>query len=86
MNKRTLVPILLIVSVLTLAYAIYRSTERRITVMENGHEVVYGQPQHGLILGLCLVAATCIISAVALLLARKELNTTEQALLHKRAI
>jgi hypothetical protein len=67
MNKRLWIPSLLIVSLLTLAYAIYRSSAERVTAVENGHEVVYGEPQHGLILGLCIFSGICVVCAVALL-------------------
>jgi hypothetical protein len=72
MFRKFWIPGLLVVALLTLAYAIYRSTARRITVLENGHETVYGEPQHGLVLGLCLFSAVCIIGAVALLIDSKN--------------
>jgi hypothetical protein len=84
MDRRTTSVILFVIALLSAGYAVYRSTEKRITVMENGHEVVYGQAQHGLIAGLFLLTATCILCSVALLLTRKEINLTEQSLLQKR--
>ena len=79
MNKRILMIVLLVVSFLSISYAVYRSTALRITVVENGHEVVYGEPQHGLILGLCIFSGICIICAIVLLLDRREaLPTTTQ--------
>ena len=84
MYKVNLVPILLTVSLLSLAYAIYRSTAERITSVEGGREVVYGEPQHGLILGLCIFAGMCIFSAVALLLSREN-NPTPTMTTEKQA-
>jgi uncharacterized oligopeptide transporter (OPT) family protein len=84
MDRRTTSVILFIIALLSVGYGIYRSTEKRIMVMENGHEVIYGQAQHGLIAGLFFLAAICIICSVALLLTRKEINLTEQSLLQKR--
>jgi hypothetical protein len=66
MNKRTLIPVLAVVALISIAYAVYRSLPERITTVENGHEVVYGDPQHGLILGLLLLAGICIWSIVYL--------------------
>jgi hypothetical protein len=68
MNKRTLALVLLILPVLSIGYAVYRSTAEVITVVENTRQVTYGEPQHGLILGLCIFAGICLISAVLLLL------------------
>ena len=74
MNKRIILPVLLVLSLFSLAYAIYRSTAQRITVLENNQEVVYGEPQHGLILGLCIFSATCLLAVVLLLLDRQEIK------------
>jgi len=67
MNTRILVPILLILPLLLLGYAIYRSTSEVIIVAENGRQVTYGEPQHGLILGLCIFAGISLLGAVMLL-------------------
>ena len=75
----------MIVALFCLAYAIYRSTAERITVVENGQQVVYGEPQHGLVLGLCLFAGFCVVSAVALML-HKEGWKEEQKTLGKRTV
>lgn len=85
MSKQAWILVLLITALLSIAYAVYRSTMERITVMENGQEVVYGEPQHGLVLGLCLFAGTCVISAVLLVLNREEWRT-EQKTLSKRTV
>ena len=71
MTKRTLVLLLWILAVITIGYAIYRSTGEKIIMMESGRQVIYGEPQHGLILGLCIFAGFCIIGSVPLLLDRK---------------
>jgi hypothetical protein len=68
MNKRTLAMILLVIPILTIGYAIYRSTSETITTIANGKQVVYGEPQHGLTLGLCVFAGFCILGSVLLLL------------------
>lgn len=36
------------------------------TTIETGRTVVYGQPQHGLTLGLCLFAGACVLGAALL--------------------
>ncbi len=68
MNKRALAWILLILPVLTIAYAVYRSTAEVIITEENGRQVTYGEPQHGLILGLFIFAATSLMGAVWIML------------------
>jgi len=68
MNRRLLAPILLVLAVIALAYGIYRSTADTITVQEGSQQVVYGQPQHGLTLGLCIFAGLCVLGAVIALL------------------
>jgi uncharacterized membrane protein len=67
MNKRVLVPILLVVALICLGYAIYRSTIEQVITTQNGSQVIYNQPQHGFLLGLCILAGMCIVGAVALL-------------------
>ncbi len=83
MNKRTTILILWIIALLTIAYAIYRSTGEKITTTENGQQVVYGEPQHGLILGLCIFAGLCVVSTIPLLLDKRDWRE-EQASLSKR--
>ncbi len=85
--KRTLVIILLIMAFLSLGYAIYRSTSVRETLVENGREVVYGEPQHGLILGLCIFSGLCILSTVPLLMDRRtDVVREDQERLSKRTL
>jgi len=70
--KRALVIILFVMALALLGYAIYRSTAVRKTyVTQTGREVTYGEPQHGLILGLCILAGLCIVSTIPLLLDRR---------------
>ena len=71
MDKRTLSLVLAIVAIGCLGYGIYRSLPERITTVENGIETVYGDPQHGLILGLLLLAGICI-GAIVYLATRRD--------------
>ena len=68
MNKKAFFWVLLILPVLAIAYAVYRSTAEVIITEENGRQVTYGEPQHGLILGLFIFAATCLVGAIWLML------------------
>jgi hypothetical protein len=75
MNKRILIISLIILPLLSIVYAIYRSTAETITITEPGpfpKQTVYGEPQHGLILGLFVFASACVIALVILLLRREE--------------
>lgn len=63
MDNRILAPVLFLLALITLGYAVYRSSAEVITTTENGRQVVYGEPQHGLLLGLCLFAGICILAA-----------------------
>lgn len=86
MNKRTITIALWIVALIAIAYAIYRSTNERITVVENGREIVYGEPQHGLILGLCVFASICVLSSILLLLNKPEVKEHEKTTVTKRTV
>ena len=86
MNKKILVPVLLVISLITLVYAIYRSTAVRMTVTENGREVIYGEPQHGLILGLCIFSGMCIMSAVALLFKKDDVVIEQAPVMGRRTL
>lgn len=68
MNKRTLALVLMILPVLIIGYAVYRSTAEVITVVEATRQVTYGELQHGLTLGLCIFAGLSLIGGVLLLL------------------
>jgi hypothetical protein len=85
MNRRNFIPVLLVVAVLAIAYAIYRSTTETITVLENGRQVVYGQPMHGLMLGLCIFAGICILGVV-MLLDKERPRQEEYTTLSKRTL
>jgi hypothetical protein len=78
--------ILWALSIITLAYAIYRSTAEKVITIENGQQVVYGEPQHGLILGLCIFSGLCIISNVVLMLDRQDWRKEDAAALSKRTL
>lgn len=68
MNKKTLIPVFLLLAIVAIAYAIYKGLAVTMTTIEAGRTIVYGQPQHGLTLGLCLFAGACIIGATLLAL------------------
>jgi len=66
MNKRTLIPVLLVLAIIAIGYAVYKGTAVTMTTIEAGRTVVYGQPQHGLMLGLCLFAGACVLGTALL--------------------
>ena len=68
MNRQTMIALLLIVSLASVAYAIYRSTDQKTIITQAGLQTVYGEPQHGLILGLGILAGLCILAILPLLL------------------
>lgn len=68
MNKRTLIPVLLLLAIIAIGYAVYKGTAVTMTTIETGRTIVYGQPQHGLTLGLCLFAGACVLGASLLVL------------------
>ena len=72
MNRKMLIPIMLLLAVVALGYAIYRSTGERITTTENGKQIVYGEPQHGLVFGLCVFAGLCVIGIAILAVERYQ--------------
>lgn len=78
MKKQTLILILIITALACLGYAIYRSTEEKIIVTQNTMQTVYGETQHGLILGLCLLAGICILSIIPLMLDRQQIDSKEE--------
>jgi len=63
MNKRTFAIVLALLAVFAIGYAIYKGTAPTITTIETGRTIVYGQPQHGLMLGLCVFAGLCVLGA-----------------------
>lgn len=68
MNRQTVIALLLIVSLASVAYAIYRSTDQKTIITQAGLQTIYGEPQHGLILGLCILAGLCIVAILPLIL------------------
>ena len=72
MNKRTLIPVLVVLALASLVYAVYRSTEEKITLIGPDRQTVFGEPQHGLILGLCIFAGLCIVSLIPLLMDKRD--------------
>ena len=66
MNRRTLISILLVLALVAIIYAVYKGTEATITTIEAGRTVIYGQPQHGLTLGLGVFAGLCVLAAALL--------------------
>lgn len=85
MNRQSIILLLILLAAGSIGYAIYRSTTATITQMENGRQVVYGQPMHGLMLGLCFFAGTCLI-AIILLLDKPDSKTDERIALSKRTL
>jgi hypothetical protein len=80
MSKKTLSLVLLFLAVASVVYAVYKATAVTMTTIETGRTIVYGQPQHGLTLGLCLFGGLCIIGASLLTLDdRYSINTDGQA-------
>jgi hypothetical protein len=79
MTKKTLMLILLLSAVVSVVYAVYKASAVTMTTIETGRTVVYGQPQHGLTLGLCLFAGLCVVGASLLALDdRYRVNTDGQ--------
>ena len=57
---------MLILAIVSLGYSVYRSTAQHIVETVNGRQIIYNEPQHGLLLGLCVFAGLCLV-AMALL-------------------
>ena len=72
MSKRAFTFVLLILALAALGYAVYRSTAERVTLIGPTQQTVFGEPQHGLILGLCIFAGACLLGAIKLLLDKTE--------------
>lgn len=68
MSRKTLSLVLLFLAVVSVVYAVYKATAVTMTTIETGRTIVYGQPQHGLTLGLCLFAGACVLGAALLAL------------------
>jgi hypothetical protein len=77
MSKKTLSLVLLLLAVVSVIYAVYKATAVTMTTVEVGRTIVYGQPQHGLTLGLCLFAGLCVIGSALLALDDRYRVTTD---------
>ena len=73
-----MIPVLLVLALVALIYAIYRSTEEKVTLIGPDRQTVFGEPQHGLILGLCVFAGLCVLATVPLLLDKREEYRTDR--------
>jgi len=67
-----MIPVLLLLALVSLIYAVYRSTEEKVTLIGPDRQTVFGEPQHGLILGLCIFAGLCVLGTVPLLLDKRD--------------
>lgn len=72
MNRSILSPVLCLLALGALIYAIYRSTGEKVIDVAGARQTIYNEPQHGLILGLCIFAGLCVLGAVALLFDRNR--------------
>ncbi|HEX6334657.1 MAG TPA: hypothetical protein VFZ78_10555 [Flavisolibacter sp.] len=78
MNRNTIMTVLVIVALVCVGYAIYRSTGERIVITNGNTQTSYNDPQHGLILGLCIFAGLCIIGVIAMVLDKRSVTTLEE--------
>lgn len=67
-----MIPVLWVMALIAIIYAVYRSTEEKVTLVGPDRQTVFGEPQHGLILGLCIFAGLCVLATVPLLLDRRD--------------
>jgi hypothetical protein len=72
MNRQTMIVLLLLVAIASVAYAIYRSTADQTILIQGGIQTIYNQPQHGLILGLCILAGLCVLATLPLILIDRQ--------------
>jgi hypothetical protein len=80
MNRQTMIVLLVLVALASVAYGIYRSTDQKTIITQGGLQTIYGEPQHGLILGLCILAGICILAIIPLLLVdRNHYDIEERA-------
>lgn len=88
MNRQAFTPVLLLLALLSVAYAVYRSAAETITVNDGARQTVYGAPQHGLILGLFIFAGVCVVCSVILSQERGRdvLRRDEPAIVSKRPL
>jgi ABC-type Fe3+ transport system permease subunit len=75
-----MIVLLVLVALASVAYGIYRSTDQKTIITQGGLQTIYGEPQHGLILGLCILAGICILAIIPLLLVdRNHYDIEERA-------
>jgi hypothetical protein len=82
MDRRIMAPILLGLAIIALIYAVYRSVGETIVITDPTRQTIYGNPQHGLVLGLCIFAGICVAAAVSCLPRRREIRREEN--IHRR--
>jgi ABC-type Fe3+-citrate transport system substrate-binding protein len=78
MNRQTMIVLLVLVALASVAYGIYRSTDQKTIITQGGLQTIYGEPQHGLILGLCILAGLCILDISPLLLVDRNRYDIEE--------
>ncbi|RYZ18606.1 MAG: hypothetical protein EOO16_22065 [Chitinophagaceae bacterium] len=76
MDKRSWIPILLILALASIGYAIYRSVAERVVITEGNRQTIYGEPQNGLVLGLILLGGLCLLASVWLSTSRDTRTVT----------
>jgi hypothetical protein len=82
MDRKIMAPILLVLALVALIYAVYRSVGETIIINDATRQTIYGNPQHGLVLGLCIFAGICLAAAVSCMPRRRELRREETV--HRR--
>ena len=86
MIKGILNTVLWILALFCMGYAIYRSTAIKEVKLLGNQEITAGETQHGLIFGLCFIAAICILGSVLLILDKRELRYEDREALSKRTL
>ena len=86
MIKGILNTVLWILALFCMGYAIYRSTAIKEVKLLGNQEITMGEPQHGLIFGLCFIAGICILGSVLLILDKRELRYEDREALSKRTL
>ena len=84
MNKKTWIIVLLAIALFSIGYAVYRSTANRETYVDNDTQYVVNEPQHGLTLGLCIIAGLCLLGTVPLVLDRRDVRRDEDTVVRRR--
>lgn len=86
MIKGILNTVLWIIAIFCIGYSIYRSTAVKDVTITGNQEITYGEPQHGLIFGLCFIAGMCILGSVLLVLNKSEVRYEAREDLSKRTL